>query len=255
MFKIHRDADADNFTIDANGNIAINSEAAQLFNELEVFGNDSSDTAAAIAVTPDPGSNLSARIRVDTGANEFAISTRGPTGEYSKPLVIDLEAPSSSIAISADGNVIIQGGVAIGSSRDIKHAFKPVEPHEVLKQLLRIPITEWSYRTGESNIRHLGPVSEDFSAAFGVGRDNKHVSPVDLSGVAFAAIQGLHQVVLNRDTQIEDLRRSHDAEINDLRRSRDALLESHKELRQSRDEMAARLEALEKLVTKQIVKM
>lgn len=92
-----------------------------------------------------------------------------------------------------------------------KHAFEPVEPRAILERLVELPIAEWSYRTGDATARHMGPVSEDFSAAFGLGRDDRHVSPVDLSGVAFAAIQGLHVLVRERDAEIEELKRSRDA--------------------------------------------
>ena len=60
-----------------------------------------------------------------------------------------------------------------------------------------------------------------------LGRDDRHVSPVDLSGVAFAAIQGLHDVVQQRDAEIA-------------------------ELRASRDDLAARLAALEELIAERL---
>ena len=37
QFKIHIDSDEDQLTLDENGNVAINAEAAQTFNEFEVF--------------------------------------------------------------------------------------------------------------------------------------------------------------------------------------------------------------------------
>ena len=40
----------------------------------------------------------------------------------------------------------------------------------------------------------MGVTAQDFHAAFGgLGVDNKHISPVDADGVAFAAIQGLNR--------------------------------------------------------------
>ncbi|CAM3987306.1 hypothetical protein MEZE111188_19330 [Mesobacillus zeae] len=41
---------------------------------------------------------------------------------------------------------------------------------------------------------HIGPTTQDFHADFGLnGEDNKHISNVDIQGVALAAIQGLNE--------------------------------------------------------------
>jgi len=45
-------------------------------------------------------------------------------------------------------------------------------------------------------------MAQDFYAAFGVGEDDKHISTVDADGVALAAIQGLYQLVREKDAQI-----------------------------------------------------
>ena len=38
----------------------------------------------------------------------------------------------------------------------------------------------------------MGPMAQDFYAAFGLGEDDTHISTVDADGVALAAIQGLY---------------------------------------------------------------
>jgi hypothetical protein len=40
--------------------------------------------------------------------------------------------------------------------------------------------------------RHLGPVAEDFHAAFGLAGDGKFIAANDLAGVSLAAVQGLN---------------------------------------------------------------
>ena len=42
-------------------------------------------------------------------------------------------------------------------------------------------------------MRHLGPVSEDFHRAFGLGANSRTIGTVDADGVALAAIQGLYR--------------------------------------------------------------
>jgi len=60
-------------------------------------------------------------------------------------------------------------------------------------------------------VRHVGPMSEDFFAAFAVGSDDKGISITDSAGVALAAIQGLSrqvaEVTAQKDEEIAKLRR------------------------------------------------
>src|SRR5262249_7362198 len=81
------------------------------------------------------------------------------------------------------------------SDRAAKTDVMPVAPQEVLAQLAQVPITTWRYLGQEPSIRHIGPMAQDFSAAFGVGEDERHISTVDADGVALAAIQGLNEKV------------------------------------------------------------
>ena len=58
--------------------------------------------------------------------------------------------------------------------------------------------------------RHYGAVAEDFQAACGLG-DGEHLTTVALSGVTMAAIQGLHEVVREKDTELAELRADNEA--------------------------------------------
>ena len=91
------------------------------------------------------------------------------------------------------------------SDRNVKENFKPVDPRAVLEKLTRLPVTEWNLLSQPSRIRHIGPMAQDFKAAFGVGEDDRHISTTDADGVAFAAIQGLHEVVKEKDARIAEL--------------------------------------------------
>jgi hypothetical protein len=48
-------------------------------------------------------------------------------------------------------------------------------------------------------------MAQDFYAAFKVGEDEKHISTVDADGVALAAIQGLNQLVREKEAKIDSL--------------------------------------------------
>ena len=55
----------------------------------------------------------------------------------------------------------------------------------------------------DTAIRHIGPMAQDFYAAFGVGPDDKHITTVDADGVALAAIQGLNQKVEAQQSELQ----------------------------------------------------
>jgi hypothetical protein len=101
------------------------------------------------------------------------------------------------------------------SDRDAKTAFEPVDPIDVLARVLQLPLAQWSYTTTPGE-RHLGPMAQDFRAAFGLGSDDKTIATIDADGIALAAIQGLHAT-------LEAERAARDAEIAQLRRELAAL--------------------------------
>ena len=74
------------------------------------------------------------------------------------------------------------------SDRNSKDHFAPVDGRAVLRKLGQIPIATWNWKSQNQNIRHMGPMAQDFSVAFGLGEDDKHISTVDANGVALAAM-------------------------------------------------------------------
>jgi hypothetical protein len=80
------------------------------------------------------------------------------------------------------------------SDRNSKEAFSAINPRAVLEKVSALPITEWKYKVEAAGTQHIGPMAQDFHAAFGLnGPDDKHIATVDEEGVALAAIQGLNQ--------------------------------------------------------------
>src|SRR5208337_3579977 len=96
-------------------------------------------------------------------------------------------------------------------------------------------ITEWRYKVEVGGTEHLGPMAQDFHAAFGLnGADDTHISTVDEGGVALAAIQGLNQKVENSSQKSE---------------ARSRMLEERLEQKETEiTELKQRLEALEKII-------
>jgi hypothetical protein len=71
-----------------------------------------------------------------------------------------------------------------------------------LDKVCTLSLQSWRYKTEPDGIRHLGPVSQDFYGAFGLGEDDRHITTVDEGGVALAAIQGLNELMQTKDQQI-----------------------------------------------------
>jgi hypothetical protein len=99
------------------------------------------------------------------------------------------------------------------SDRNVKENFSPINPRAILEKVASLPVTEWNLISQAADIRHLGPMAQDFKAAFGLGESDRHISTSDADGVALAAIQGLNQKVEEqaaalrvKDTELQGLK-------------------------------------------------
>jgi hypothetical protein len=91
------------------------------------------------------------------------------------------------------------GICAVFSDRALKANFGSIDPADMLSRVRDLRISTWNYTGDDPSIRHIGPMAQDFAAAFGVGVDDRHIHPIDGQGIALAAIQGLA-------LQLEELR-------------------------------------------------
>jgi hypothetical protein len=104
--------------------------------------------------------------------------------------------PGNGILLGTNGNTLtISAQPGVVSDRDLKADFTKVAPADILRKLSALSITAWRYTNEVSDVRHLGPMAQDFKAAFGLGQDDKFIGFVDEEGVALTAIQGLNQKV------------------------------------------------------------
>lgn len=131
-----------------------------------------------------------------TATQEF--SARASGGVRFVSAVNGSGAPIAGVQLPPGG-----GAWSSLSDRELKDHFATVEPQQVLERLRALSIDTWNYQSQDSSIRHMGPTAQEFRAAFGLGESDRLISTVDADGVALAAIQGLYQVVLDRDHQVE----------------------------------------------------
>ena len=113
---------------------------------------------------------------------------------------------SKLMDLSSTGNLTVSGAYFPSSDRNVKKDFADVNSREILARVAELPLKTWVY-TNDAAVRHIGPMAQDFSRAFGVGMDDKHIATVDADGVALAAIQGLNQIVEEKRTEITELKK------------------------------------------------
>ncbi len=100
----------------------------------------------------------------------------------------------------------IGGSTMALSDRDRKDHIAPVDTQEILRRAVALPIATWNYKDDPTTARHIGPMAQDFAAAFAVGHDNRLINPVDTAGVSLAAVQALAQNMAEQQVEIARLR-------------------------------------------------
>lgn len=121
---------------------------------------------------------------VSPAADSFTVRASGGTIFYSNA---DM---TTGVQLPAGG-----GAWAALSDQNVKENLALIDPSEVLESLIAMPVSTWNYISQDDSIRHIGVMAQDFYAAFGVGEDDRHISTIDADGVAFAAIQGLYNII------------------------------------------------------------
>lgn len=91
------------------------------------------------------------------------------------------------------------------SDRNQKENFEAIDPREVLAKVAALEVTRWNYRFEDPSVRHLGPMAQDFKAAFGLGESERHIGTVDADGVSMAAIKALNERIEKKNARIAEL--------------------------------------------------
>jgi hypothetical protein len=164
---------------------------------------------------------------VSTGPNQFGVRAAGGVF-FGGSGVTSADIPDGRFINTSTGAHLTTGGTwTNASSRALKTAFEAIDASDILGRVLALQLTRWQYRDSPAEGAHLGPVAEDFYAAFGLGADGRAISTVDASGVALAAIQGLNaKLEAQRDVlheRVEMLDAARDAEVAALRGENAAL--------------------------------
>jgi hypothetical protein len=148
-------------------------------------------SAPALRIINAGGDSIDGALSVSVGGTGY-IAKFGNSGAF----VADLTANGTFSAVTFNPT----------SDRNAKENFSPVDPRTILEKVASLPISRWNFKIN-SGSEHIGPVAQDFHAAFGLnGDDDKHIATVDADGVALAAIQGLNQKLEQKETEITQLK-------------------------------------------------
>lgn len=163
---------------------------------------------AAFRITDGNSLQDSVTVRPGSKANQLVVGFGGKVGiNVFTPLqplhVMNVAGDTDLLKVMNNGTVVVQA-LSQTSDRNAKENIHPVDPREVLGQVLDLPVTFWSFK--ENPTRHIGPMAQDFYAAFGLDEDDLHISPMDLSGVAISALQGLHGEFVEQEAEVEALK-------------------------------------------------
>ena len=101
-----------------------------------------------------------------------------------------------------NGDVQVRG-VTLNCDQNVKANFSDVDRGDIIERLAAIPIRAWNYKMDPAGVRHIGPTSQDFHAAFELnGDDETNIASVDAQGIALAAIQGLNEKLNAENAQL-----------------------------------------------------
>jgi hypothetical protein len=130
-----------------------------------------------------------------TGANQWRARARGGAWFYSNLGMTTgaYLAPGSNAWTSACDSVT-------------KEDFREVDRQELLDKVAALRVRNYKMRDQDDGTRHIGPVAQDFHAAFGVGETDKGINMADADGVLLAAVQALYEQNQLQQAEIEGLK-------------------------------------------------
>ena len=111
--------------------------------------------------------------------------------------------------------VIITGTLSQGSDLHSKNLLGAIDCASTLDALVALPVNHWTYRADPAGTPHLGPMAQDFHAAFRTGSNATSIAALDRDGVTLASLRALLD---NRDDRAARIRRNREIIDERLRR-------------------------------------
>ena len=135
-------------------------------------------------------SNINMRLFIDV--DTLSIGNNNPLiyGEFDNDFV------------RINGTFEVTAGLTNPSSRSLKEQFVPINASATLAKLSTLDVKQWRYKH-LPDVKHIGPVAEDFYELFGLGDGNTTISTIDTDGVMMLAIQALNDEIEKLKSKLE----------------------------------------------------
>lgn len=125
--------------------------------------------------------------------------TPGPSGVYELP---DKLPPFSRVEMLLLKHVVAPWRRRFSPFRHRRTV--KVNGYEILDRLADMPISMWAYDF-DPGVMQIGPMSQDFADAFGLGKTRRAIPVVSASGVCMLSIQALYRKVQKLEQQVAEL--------------------------------------------------
>jgi two-component sensor histidine kinase len=184
-----------------------------------VYLSTSADSVGIGISDPTEKLDVDGNIRARGLLVEDAIDFDGLTAEIAADSELVVSVPSGLLINGENQGVPVSSGRLINTSTgaylsgdgiwvdacdpDDFQTLSGLAQDSVLEKLAGLPINRWE-TDGVDGMTHIGPISPDVLALFGVG-DGKSVSSYDLAGIALAAIKELHSTSQAHQQQLEQI--------------------------------------------------
>ena len=133
--------------------------------------------------------------------NQFTVRARGGIRLRTSTATSSAVGANANTGCDIPGN---SGSMSCASSRTLKANFLNVDGDDLLARIRRTPVSTWSYIGEDGNVRHMGPVAEDFHAAFGLGTNATTIGHLDIDGVNFAGVKALEARTTELQRQVAE---------------------------------------------------
>ncbi len=168
---------------------------AHAIDDCSFVWNDCCMDAAGVAVQPFHS----------FGPNSF--NARAMGGFYFMTSCADTIFDATQTGIGA--YIDVGGGAWINTSDSAsKRNIRIADDDGILRQVAKLPVYRWSYKTQDPSIEHIGPMAQDFHAQFKVGGSERGISTIDPGGVSLAAIKALYRTQKELVKKTEELQRT-----------------------------------------------
>jgi hypothetical protein len=190
-------------------------------NTFAVGAGSSATSGSAVAIGENNTSNSYAAVTLGYHAHSNAKPGSFVFGDFSTPDSIRSGANNQATFRVAGGfriytNANLLSGVTIaanGSSWDVvsdrrrKENFLPLDGEDLLLRLRGVPVTSWNYLAQGREVRHVGPMAQDWHRALGLSGDSLTINSGDFDGVNLAAAQALERRTAEQGERIGALER------------------------------------------------